>query len=196
MSNFYYQVKGSLYRSKGNQEDLIEINEIFKNQEPILARERAFEVYQNYIDVLLESKNLTYEDHRKTIKATQDFISNEAVEISPFLSEIFGSIENDFDKGISIYLIFSDSKAFTTLEGELIYENKILIHDLNSEIKGLKDIMYRGLLQEFELYKKFDLSCKDYRMALACVEKNAGNKYEYILKTPIHHQITHCLKNI
>lgn len=57
MSNFYYQVKRSLYRSKGNQEDLIEINEIFKNQEPILARERAFDVYQNYIDVLFGYAN-------------------------------------------------------------------------------------------------------------------------------------------
>ena len=57
MSNFYYQVKRSLYRSKGNQEDLIEINEIFKNQEPILARERAFDVYLNYIDVLFGYAN-------------------------------------------------------------------------------------------------------------------------------------------
>lgn len=196
MSEFYYQLKGTLYRSKNNPEDLIEINEVFKNDSPILARERAFEIYQNYVDVLLESKNLTYASHRETVSAIKDFFSMETDTNPLYLIEIFGTIENDLDKGISIYLIMSDSKAFNTLEGELIYEDKIIIHDLNSEIKGLKEVMHTGLLREYQLYKKYDYSCKDYMTSFHSAEKSAKDKYEYILRTPINHKITHLLKGL
>lgn len=196
MSEFYYQVKGNLFRSKNNLEDLIEINEVFKNDSPILARERAFEVYQNYVDVLLESKDLTYDSHRETVSAIKDFFSTQTDTTPLYLSEIFGPIENNLDKGISIYLIMSDSKTFNTLEGELIYEDKILLHDLNSEIKGLKEVMHTGLLQEYQLYKKYDYNCKDYLASFPTAEKSAKNKYEYILRTPINHEITHLLKGL
>jgi hypothetical protein len=196
MCKFYYLIKGTLYRSKDNTDNLIEILEVFKNDLPILARERAFEVYQNYIDVLLESKNLMYENHREAVLATKDFISNELETTPLFIGSIFESIEDDFDKGISIYLVMSDSKTFTTLEGELIYEDKILIHDLNSEISGLKEVMHTGLLQEYELYKKHDYDCKDYVASFPTAEKSAKNKYQYILRTPINHEITHLLKGI
>jgi hypothetical protein len=196
MSKFYYLLKGTLYRSKDNPHDLIEIHEVFKNDSPILARERAFEVYQNYIDVLLESKNLTYENHRDAVVSTKDFISIEPKIAPLFMEGIFGAIEDDFDKGISIYLVMPDSKTFTTLEGELIYEDKILIHDLNSEIAGLKEVMHTGLLQEYELYKKYDYDCEDYAASFPTAEKSAKNKYQYILRTPINHEITHLLKGL
>lgn len=196
ISKFYYLVKGTLYRSKNNPEDLIEINEVFKNDNPILARERAFEVYQNYIDVLLESKDLTYENHREAVAATKDFIALETENKPLFMGAEFGAIENDFDKGISIYVVMSNSKTFTTLEGELIYDDKILIHDLNSEINGLKEAMYLGLTQEYELYKKYGYDCKDYTAAFPCAEKSTKNKYQTILRTPINHEITHLLKGL
>jgi hypothetical protein len=196
MSTLYYLVKGSLYRSKDNEENLIEINEVFKNDSPILARERAFEVYQNYIDVLLESKGLTYEDHRDAVAATKDFIKGEQPVKNNFIEGVFGDIQNDFDKGISVYLVMSNSKTFTTLEGELIYEDKILIHDLNSEINGLKEAMYQGLTQEYELYKQQGYDCKDYTAAFPCAEKSTKNKYQTILRTPINHVLDSILKHI
>ena len=51
MCNYFYLLKGTLYRSPNNPEDLIEIHEVFENDNLIEARERAFEVYQNYVDV-------------------------------------------------------------------------------------------------------------------------------------------------
>lgn len=196
MSTLYYLVKGSLYRSKDNEENLIEINEVFKNDSPILARERAFEVYQNYIDVLLESKGLTYEDHRDAVAATKDFLKGEQPVKNNFIEGVCGEIQHDFDKGISVYMVMSNSKTFTTLEGELLYEDKILIHDLNSEINGLKEAMYHGLTQEYELYKQYGYDCKDYTTAFPCAEKSTKNKYQTILRTPINHEITHLLKGL
>jgi hypothetical protein len=196
MSTLYYLVKGCLYRSKDNEENFIEINKVFKNDSPILARERAFEVYQNYIDVLLESKGLTYENHRDAVVATQDFIKGESTTKNNFIEGVFGDIHHDFDKGISVYMVMSNSKTFTTLEGELIYEDKILIHDLNSEINGLKEAMYQGLTQEYELYKQQGYDCKDYTAAFPCAEKSTKNKYQTILRTPINHVLDYILKHI
>lgn len=88
-------------------------------------------------------------------------------------------IKFEFDKGLSIYLIMTDSKTFTTLEGELVYEDKLLIHDLNSELTGVRDHINECLIKEFELYKKYQYDYKD--CALKVLE--IGN--EMILRTPM-----------
>jgi len=56
MSKFYYLLKGTLYPSQDNLDDVIEINEVFKRDNPIEARERVIELYEKYVDVLLKSK--------------------------------------------------------------------------------------------------------------------------------------------
>ena len=52
----FYIVSGEVYRSKGNTDNPIEIHEEFRDVEPIVAREKAFSYYQNYIDVFLKAK--------------------------------------------------------------------------------------------------------------------------------------------
>lgn len=54
-AKFFYQVQGTMFRSKGNENDLIEVNEIFKEENPIIARVKAFNHFQSYIEVFLES---------------------------------------------------------------------------------------------------------------------------------------------
>jgi hypothetical protein len=56
MSKFYYLLKGTLYPSQDNLEDVIKINEIFKSDNPIEARERAIELYEKHVDLLLKNK--------------------------------------------------------------------------------------------------------------------------------------------
>lgn len=196
MSKFFYLLKGTLYRSADNPEDLVEINEVFQNDNPIEARERAFEMYQNYLDVILEGKDMKYESHKQAFEALHDFLKSDKKEANPFIKELFGKPEHDFDKGLGVYLVMSDSKTFTTFEGELIYEGKTLIHDLNSSITGLQDHMFSGLLNEYELYKRFGYDCKDYEVTFAAAEKNAKNTHHIILKTPINHSYKYLLKHL
>lgn len=162
MSSIFYLLKGTLYRTADSLNDLIEIHEIFENDNPFKARERAFTVYQNYIDVLLQSIDADYEDHEIARTALKIFLEEKekpsklATLMDNFREddeEIF-KIENDFDKGISIYMVKADSKTFTTLEGEVIYEDKILIHDLNSELNGVRDYIKESLVEEYSLYKE------------------------------------------
>ena len=186
MNKFFYLLKGTLYRSVENPEDFIEINEIFHDDNPIEARERALEVYQNYVDVLLQSIGEEYESHEMARLALKKFLEEKQKpsKLTTLMNvgeeeEALFKIENDFDKGISLHMVMSDSKTFTTLEGEIIYEDKILIHDLNSELTGIRDHIKKSLIKEFEIYIKYGYECKDYAMKVSGI----GNKM--ILRTPM-----------
>ena len=41
MRKFFYQVNGTISRTTGNQSNLVEINEIFKDDNPVIGREKA-----------------------------------------------------------------------------------------------------------------------------------------------------------
>lgn len=184
MRVIFYLLKGTLYRTSTNPEDLIEIHVIFQNDNPIKARQRAFEVYQNYVDVLLQGIGADYEDHEMARNALKKFL--EEKEKPSMLTDLMNKfreddealfkIENDFDKGISLYMVMADSKTFNTLESELIYEDKILIHDLNSELTGVREHINKSLIKEYLLYKENGFDSGD-------CEVEVGENV--VLKTPV-----------
>lgn len=192
MGNYFYLLKGTLYRSQHNPEDLIEINEVFESDNLIEARERVFEVYQNYIDVLLEGVGTTYESHHKANKDLDAFMMEEQdlddLLDNPNLPKYpQPDTVHDFDKGLSIFLISKDSKTFTTREGEVIYEDKLLIHDLNSELPAVREHMYAALLKEYALYKKYGYDCRGFEIPVFQF-KDLGND-KIILGTPINYNL-------
>ena len=198
---FYYLLKGTLYRSKDNPEDLIEINQEFKNNDPIEARKRVFEVYQNTIDVLLQSKGENYKSHDQARIVLTSFIRNNHInfnEVRTTLNSFYDKFdaEIDFDKGLSIFLVHSNTKIFTTLEGQVIYEDKLLLHDLNSQIKGLKEDMFNALLAEYNLFQKFDYDCKDYITTFPTTNNLEAKDTNYVLSTPINYCYENLLKNL
>lgn len=196
---FYYVLKGTLYRSKDNPEDLIEINQEFKSNDPIEARKRVFEVYQNTIDVLLQSKAENYKSHDQARIALTDFIRNNHINLTGIrttLNSFYDKFDTeiDFDKGLSIFLVHSNTKIFTTLEGQIIYEDKLLLHDLNSQIKGLKGNMFNALLAEYKLFQKFGYDCKDCITTFASPNNLEAKVTNYVLSTPINYCYENLLK--
>ena len=187
MCRFFYLLKGTLYRSPKNFNDLVEIHEVLEDNNPIEARERALNLYQNYIDVFLQSIGLEHDNHDSSRLALNRFLQakNKPSKLNELLrnfveeDEAILKIENDFDKGISLYLVMTDAKSFTTLEGELIYEDKILIHDLNSELTGVREHINSSLVKEFELYKKYGYDCKGYATSVKMKDD------QMILRTPM-----------
>ena len=123
-SKIFYQLKGTMFRSKNNETNFIEINEIFVDESPIVAREKAFNTYQNYIDVFLQAKEKEYISHEQTVIELKDFTSSYKREFLKFGNEIIDEIDLDFDKGLNIYMVYQNSPIFKTVEGEVIYENK------------------------------------------------------------------------
>jgi len=58
MAAFYYEVRTKLIRrmKESGEIEFLQVEKKFENESPIIARNLAFEHYQNYIDVFLETK--------------------------------------------------------------------------------------------------------------------------------------------
>ena len=202
MSKFFYHVKGTLFRSKNNHDNLIEVNEIFRNESPIIARQNAFNYYQNYIDVFLQSKGEKYISHEETIRRLFDFVKSDQKQYAKIGTHIIDTIDADFDKGLSIYLVMENTKVFTTLEGETCYENKHLIHCLNNDLHdyvSTSPYIIKGLTYEYKLYKKQGYDMANQQQTIEYVTPKSRTLKTTTLYSPINFQalaVAQFLKNI
>ena len=101
----HYVVKAKLIRYI-NADDInfIEVEEKFENEKPILARNAAFSFYQNYIDVLLQSKGIKYQSDKQARKELQSFIDtgiSTKIKIGDKEIELSDSIGN----GIGVFFV-------------------------------------------------------------------------------------------
>jgi len=151
---FFYQISGTLFRTKGSEKDPVEVFKIFKNGNPIIAREEVFNYYQNYIDVFLDSKGKKYKSHEETVKDIQDFVNSYEKKYFKFGGVKIAELDIDFDKGLNIYVVMADSKIFTTVEGETIYEDKRLIHRIDNQYDDINMDLFNALCFEYSLYDK------------------------------------------
>jgi hypothetical protein len=182
----FYQVCGTMFRQKGNETDLIEVNKVFKDKNPIVAREQAFEFFQNYIDVFLESKGLKYESHLQAKRELQDFFNSYKKEYLKVGNNIIPELEInvDCDKGLNICYIMEDSETYTTKKGELIYEEQELIHCIDDSFNDYTDTILVNLMTELELYKEFNLNCKNHKQTYDPIGHNDESDFIELLKTP------------
>jgi hypothetical protein len=105
---FHYVVRAKLIRfNKDNKIDFSEFEEKFENEEPIFAREEAFNHYQSYIDVLLESKNKKYTSDRNAREELKSFYEPD----SDF-KMTFGGQEVDFKNnvgfGVGVFMVIDE----------------------------------------------------------------------------------------
>lgn len=156
--SFFYLVRGTLYRNSSTNPDLVEIDVVFKDENPIIAREKAFDFYQNYVDVFLENTGKESGSHQQNICHLRDFLKSENQSVFKIGDEVLFDVDDDFDKGLFVFLVFDDSKKFQTLEGLTIYEEKLLIHRLTYNPTELYVDLYNNLITEFEIYdfNKYD----------------------------------------
>lgn len=175
-----------MFRSKKNETNLIEINEIFEDENPIVAREKAFNTYQNYIDVFLQSKGKEYISHEQTVIELKDFTSSYKREFLKFGNEIIDEIDLDFDKGLNIYMVYQNTPVFQTVEGEVIYENKLLVHFIENKLSDLIWNVLANLFEEFKIYENNKYNFKDKKIEVETFGSfsNKSNVKAY-LKTPI-----------
>ena len=177
-----YLLKGTIFRKHDNFTDLIEINEVFKDAELILARERAFSKYQSYIDVFLESVAQVYVSHEQTKRRLNDFFDSKRMQF-PLRNPELGKVDVDFDKGLFIYLVTDSSDIFTTLEGRQIYNAKHLVHFIDGKTESLNELVLKELKLEFEFYESNGFSIKDHK-CIICISGLFEDKAIPILKTP------------
>ena len=165
---FYYLLKIRLIRSiKSGKPDFFEYEEKFENTNPIAARKRAFEVYQNYIDVLLESKGFSYRSDKQTRKDLFSFLSTkENIEL-----DIDGEIIN-FNEGLGIGVFFIINnrikddhpiiEALIDKCNDVVSFNEFIIHgigNINYKIIDPDSIVF-NLTEEYKYYKHYNYNTK------------------------------------
>ncbi|MCF8462039.1 MAG: putative DNA binding domain-containing protein [Flavobacteriales bacterium] len=156
MAAFHYVVRTKVIKQiKGTGEiDFLEVEKVFENESPIIARNLAFEHYQSYIDVLLKAKGLEYVSDKQTKVDLATFISPNAVSKIQFEnSEVeFNSL---FGNGIGVFMIIDfpmPDDQFTLKEGD-----ELFVHGIG-QVSFLSDDpnrMITELQREFEYYEFF-----------------------------------------
>ena len=177
-----------MFRSKGSENKLVEVSEVFKDDNPIVAREKAFRVYQNYIDVFLDSKGKSYVSHEETEKVLKDFVSSYRRDFVKISEQAIGDLEIDvdYDKGMNIFLVMSDSPTLTTREGELYFEDKRLIHYIGNGFMDFKAEVFESLCFEYSLYQKYGYDMMDYKRDYNISSSAKIVSIRSILETPIN----------
>ncbi len=163
----HYAFKAKLIRRiKENGEfDFIDVFQEFFDDEPIKAREKAFIYYQNYIDVLLESKGLSYKSDRQAREATESFYDPKTSHL-----EVFGENQIKFPdflgNGIGVFLIIDE-----VVDEPISNENMVMIHGIGWLYEGFNstspDGLARNLEREHYYYQHFDFSYGNYKTSIS-----------------------------
>ena len=187
-AKFFYLVSGTLFRSKADENNPIKIFEVFKDDNPIIAREKAFRFYQNYIDVFLESKGRTYVSYEESVIALQDFVNSYQRKFATIGGHVLDEMEIhvDFDKGLNIFMILSDSEPLTLPSGELYFDDSYHIHYINNEFMDLKREVFSNLRHEYSLYEKYGYDIKTNKREFNVAGLLKNPKMLSVLETPIN----------
>lgn len=179
MSNeIYYKVEGTLYRTKGKESNLIEIDETFEDINPIVAREKAFSHYQSYIDVLLQSYRKEYVSHEKTVGELMDFFeSGRKHKLLPDLVDMNGI-------SLSIYMVKKTPEVFQSALGETDYQNKWRIHCMDNQFEDWSAYILKSLMHEYSIYAENGYDCKNYVVTCDTLDYFKKRSIQRILETP------------
>lgn len=165
MAAFHYLVRAKLIRHiQGSGEiEFLEFEDKFQDDNPIVARTKAFKHYQNYVDVLLQAKQKTYTTDKQAREDLKSFIGptkNETL--------LFGNTEIDFshtmNNGIAVYLIIDHPlPAPEYIEPYKIPGDKYIYTNLDADkendeifIHGIGNIGYDSGYLIFELEKELE----------------------------------------
>lgn len=157
----HYLFKAKLIRFiKGNEIDFIEKVEVFEDENPIIAREKAFIFYQNYVDVLLESKQKKYiSDKQARIDLTSFIDSGTSTKHKILESDAEVELSDSLFNGFGVYLVIDKSFMGETVGSE--YE----IHGIGYTGFNPEALIY-GLNLEFSFYQEFGYDIKNYKLSV------------------------------
>ena len=154
---FHYIVKAKVIRlTESNEPAFEEISKSFENENPIRAREEAFDFYQSWIDILLQNKQKKYVSDRETRKELISFID-------PTVSTKLysGDTEIEFNKnslgyGIGVFFV-PDIEIGVSYSGRIETGAELLIHGIgNFGRKYMLDDNVCILSSEAEYYQHFN----------------------------------------
>ncbi|MFT6210680.1 MAG: hypothetical protein ACJAYA_000771 [Bacteroidia bacterium] len=184
-ASIYYLVKAKLIRNMVDGEiDFLEFNETFSSENPIEARDKAFEHYQNYIDVLLDGKGKSYTSDRQIREDLQTFInpgtgaSNELE-----IGEMKLSFSDSYGNGMGVFLVILQPMKDAIWED--VRGDEFLIHGIGNMGQCTPQGMIDGLSHEFLYYEHFNYDTKNSQQDVSFYEYEIEtSESSIILPTP------------
>lgn len=172
---FHYVVNVKLIKSKA---DAIDSSKIFGNDNPIIAREEAFDHYQSWLDVLLGGQRII-SDKQARMELISFIDPGTGTKVKIGEAEI--EINDSFGNGIGVFLVIDNPIR----EGEKIGE-QVIIHGIGSiassdSAQSLMD----GLNLEYEYYRHYGYDTKNHKQTIDFFDYDAGEtEANEILGTP------------
>src|SRR6056297_2868275 len=152
MRNKAYLLQGTFFSSAKNKNDIFEVNELFANNNPIQARNEAFNRFLSYLEVFLDSLDITYRSFDQAVNDLHDFIHSGNRKY--FLNDPDLQIDMDFDKGLYLYFVPDTTDKSYTAEKRIVYNQKYLIHCFTNNAQQVIDELQRNLNAEYQYYEQ------------------------------------------
>ncbi|MCW3786867.1 hypothetical protein [Plebeiibacterium sediminum] len=178
-----YLLKGTFYRNTDDHTDLVEVYEEFSDENIIEARNRAFSMYQSYIEVLLQSKDLYYQSHQQAEQQLNSYVDSGKKSFA--LNNPALEMDDDFDKGLFLYFIPNPDHKTYTRENEPYYPEKYCIHLIDNNKTDLRKHILKSLIFEYNYYVNSNFSTGDQECFAYTEDKSGDMKKIAILNTPI-----------
>ncbi len=170
----YYTFQARLIRRKkdNGEFEFIEVSEKFIDPEPIKARDAAFRYYQNYIDVLLQSKGAEYKSDNQARQLLKSFW-DPGTSTTVIAGEKTISIPDYFDNGIGVFCCHDDD--FEELEGSGMH---LMVHGIGLILEG--NISPEGLIYaletEYNRYKHFGYNTYNQEVKIVFCDSDEWNE--------------------
>lgn len=156
----HYAFEAKLIKRK-KEDGAFEFIEVFKDffdDEPIKAREAAFRHYQNYIDVLLESKGLKYESDKQARDALESFYDPKTnTKVEDFGTKL--NMPDSWGNGIGVFMIIDEE-----FDKSDYSDTKEMIHGFGNLWEGNSspESFTLSLEREVMYYQHFKYNTGDY----------------------------------
>lgn len=179
----HYVIKGkTIHLMENNKMDFIEVSRKFTHASPIVAREAAFNEYQNCIEQLLKNEGEQYvSDRQSRVSITSFYEPGNKSNIKIADQDIeFG---NTFGNGIGVYMVVENpvEDVFDDKKGD-----EYLIHGIGQLVMDDKpQNLMSALNHEYAYYEYFRYDMKTYRVNAVFYEYDIQEaESNRILKTP------------
>lgn len=179
MNSHFYLLKASFYKIVNCKKESWVVTERFTHEQLQVARMKALQKFESYIEVLLEFKQKKYRSHDEAISDLRDFIYSGTTEVSNVSGQL---VNSDLNRGLFLYMINSNSKMYTASSGELIHADRKLVHYIGMQQDDLIEYVINALLYEYNLYVNCNYERNLHPEALVYDQLRGSRK---ILQTPL-----------
>lgn len=150
-ADIFYIVEGTFYKNNvyalhSEDEQTFSVKREFRGADIFKIRQQAFDFFQSVIDVMLESKGLTYQDDNQAHRDLKEFFNSGIKDENKKFKGLF--TDRDLDKCMAISFCKTNENVYITKTGLEIHENPKAIRFFGYQQEQLQKMVARNLIEE------------------------------------------------